>query len=186
MPVPGSATLLALLLILIMCVVFRRFSVPEMGDFQRQLIAAVNDRCSIFMRYVENDMELANDPRIVRLLSRFRSGKVLPMLPGHGAGFTRDKGREIRVCVPNDGDINTAMFVTLHELAHVLTPDNGHTPMFWSNFAFVLDVGVKAGVYSPQRFSRASPGSYCGQEITYQPLDNMGERPRRDAQRRLR
>lgn len=185
-PFRMATPFLALLLLLIMCVIFRRYSSPEMGDFQKRLINTVNARCAAFVRYVESDRELANDPRMVRLLSRFRSGQILPMLPGRGAGFTRDKGREIRVCVPDDGDINTAMFVTLHELAHVLTPDNGHTAGFWENFAFVLGAAVKAGVYSPQRFSRETPGSYCGQSITYQPLDNMGARPRLDAGRRLR
>ena len=34
------------------------------------------------------------------------------------------------------------MFVTLHELAHVMTVSVGHTEEFWTNFKFLLTKSV--------------------------------------------
>jgi hypothetical protein len=175
--------LLAAAAAFIIWLIFRSYAEPPMGEFESELLNIVNARCASLIKYIRTQPGLLDDRRVQILLMRFRAGQIRPMRPGKGAGFTVDKGREIRLCVPSDGDVMTAMFVALHELAHVVTEQNGHTPMFWANFAFLLDLAVKAGVYVPQRFSKEKPGNYCGQSITYQPLSNMGRRPTTDASR---
>jgi len=62
----------------------------------------------------------------------------------------------IHLCTkdPQNGrvyDKNTLMFVVLHELAHVLCPEIGHTETFLSINYALLDHAVRNGVYDPSK-----------------------------------
>ena len=62
----------------------------------------------------------------------------------------------IHLCTkdPQNGkgyDKNTLMFVVLHELAHVLCPDIGHTETFSSINYALLDHAVRNGFYDPSK-----------------------------------
>lgn len=46
-------------------------------------------------------------------------------------------------------DINSLLYVLLHELSHVLTPEIGHTPLFNEVFDQVLEEASKQGIYDP-------------------------------------
>ncbi len=58
-------------------------------------------------------------------------------------------------------DLNTIMYVALHELAHVVTPDGAkeHGVEFKSNFSKLLRRAAEIGVYNPRV---PIPASYCG------------------------
>lgn len=59
-------------------------------------------------------------------------------------------------------DINTLMYVTLHELGHVVTTQyesDEHGPIFRKNFANLLKMAAQRGIYDP---SLPLPQSYCG------------------------
>lgn len=79
--------------------------------------------------------------------------------------FTEDKS-VITLCVmnPRTGeyyDINTVMYVALHELAHVITPfgKETHGPEFKNNFASLLKRAHIVGVYDSRQ---PIPVAYCG------------------------
>jgi len=89
--------------------------------------------------------------------------------------YSLNKGEEICVCLrePKDetkviDDINTLMFVLIHELAHLMTEEIGHTDNFWRNMAFLLEKGNKCGVYNPINYSE-SPVMYCGVNVNQTP-----------------
>lgn len=44
-------------------------------------------------------------------------------------------------------DINSCMFVLLHELAHICTISYGHTTEFWKNMRFLLEIADFTGHY---------------------------------------
>ena len=67
-------------------------------------------------------------------------------------------------------DDNTIMFVVIHELAHVMTDEVGHTPLFWENMKFLLEEAEKVGIYRPVNYSE-EPSQYCGMEINTTPYD---------------
>ena len=67
-------------------------------------------------------------------------------------------------------DLNTMMFVAIHELAHLMTAEIGHTPTFWNNMKYLLKKGIEIGVYKKQDF-RNNPVTYCGTKITNSPLE---------------
>ncbi len=67
-------------------------------------------------------------------------------------------------------DLNTMMFVALHEMGHIATTEVGHTPMFWDNFRWLLEEAIQIGVYREQDF-KTKPVSYCGLTISDSPLN---------------
>jgi hypothetical protein len=69
-------------------------------------------------------------------------------------------------------DMNTVMFVVLHEMAHLMTAElssGKHTPEFWANFRRLLEDASRIGIYTPVNYAK-SPVDYCGMKITDSPL----------------
>lgn len=85
----------------------------------------------------------------------------------HDAGLTIDK-RDVRVCVRTntssseiENNKNATMYVTLHELGHVITESIGHSPEFWDNFAFLIANAINIGIYKYTNW-KEKPVYYCG------------------------
>jgi len=78
------------------------------------------------------------------------------------SSYTENKST-ITLCLKNKSgryyDINTVMYVALHELAHVLSHTHGHGDEFRQNFADLLRRGAAAGIYDPRQ---PIPATYCG------------------------
>ena len=73
--------------------------------------------------------------------------------------FNVNKGYEIHICL--DGrKINGAMYVFLHELAHITVEDYDHSEQFWANFKLLREHARDIGIYKPEKES-----VYCGQTI---------------------
>jgi len=80
--------------------------------------------------------------------------------------FTEDK-YAITLCIidPKTNrfyDINTLMYVTIHELSHTITRadgDDSHKDEFRGNFTRLLNEAAKKGVYDPRK---PIPEDYCG------------------------
>ena len=62
------------------------------------------------------------------------------------------------------------MFVAIHELAHLMTEEIGHPPIFWKHMKSLLKESIDIGIYIPQDF-RNNPVKYCGMEINNTPCD---------------
>jgi len=83
--------------------------------------------------------------------------------------YTINKGEKIVICLRSKllneiHDINTIMYVVIHELAHVACPEFGHTPLFKKIFIFLLKESKKIGIYTPIDY-RIKPQDYCGMTI---------------------
>jgi hypothetical protein len=79
--------------------------------------------------------------------------------------------RALFVCArEKDGTMtssNSSMFVLLHELAHIATHSWGHTPEFWENFKFFLEIAEEVGVY---RYENHDLASFCGTNLGANPV----------------
>ncbi len=75
---------------------------------------------------------------------------------------------------PNNSfiDMNTVHFVIIHELAHVMTPEVGHTKLFWENMGYLLRKASEIGIYKYYDYG-AKPIRYCGVTIDSTPF-NLG------------
>lgn len=116
-----------------------------------------------------------DEEHVQLLLKRFNPNNLLekPKSSKYTA-YSVNKGEKIVICLreketDNLIKINTLMFVSLHELAHVMTKSVGHTEEFWDNFRYLLKKSIKVGVFEHVDYSK-SPEKYCGIKITDTPL----------------
>ena len=88
--------------------------------------------------------------------------------------YSVNKGEEIAICIRNKDNtfmnINTILFVTIHELAHVMTLSTGHTKEFWNNMKYLLEEAEKINLYKPVNYNKYNE-SYCGMTINSTPYD---------------
>lgn len=98
--------------------------------------------------------QLLKDPRIVDLKTKlsgvFPELNKAKVMKGNSS-YTLNK-QKIYICTEKNGvkyDDNMLTYVTLHELAHVLCDEVGHTPKFMEIFSGLLDRAEHYGLYDP-------------------------------------
>lgn len=74
-------------------------------------------------------------------------------------GSNVNKGYEIYICLDGD-DVNSAIYVLIHELAHMSVPEYDHSSAYWDNFRDLKKLCVAKGLYTP-----AGDRRYCGDVI---------------------
>lgn len=80
--------------------------------------------------------------------------------------YSVNKGEKIILCLRDVSnfkihDINTLMYVAIHELAHVACPEYGHTQLWQEIFADLLKEAIRIGVYDDENYVM-TPKNYCG------------------------
>jgi hypothetical protein len=118
----------------------------------------------------------AYSARVARLNQRFNPDKIAE---GNEdikyTTYTLNKGEKVVFCLRARGeddrvhDLQMMTFVAIHEMAHIASVTEHHTPEFNSNFKWLLKHAVKCGIYQPENF-RQSPRRYCGIDVTESPL----------------
>lgn len=86
----------------------------------------------------------------------------IPLYEGNSS-YTENKST-ITMCLknPENGkyyDMNTLMYVALHELGHMVSKTHGHNEEFKRNFNTLLRQAENLGIYDPQK---PIPPTYCG------------------------
>lgn len=86
----------------------------------------------------------------------------IPLRKGDSA-YTENKS-VITLCLKNPKtgeyyDMNTIMYVALHELAHIVSKTHGHNEEFKRNFDALLSQASSLGIYDP---TKPIPPNYCG------------------------
>lgn len=89
--------------------------------------------------------------------------------------YSVNKGEELVICVRsrknnNLHDINLIMYVTLHEIAHIMCPEYGHGQLFQKIFKYVTQNAIKCNIYHEINF-RDNPTEYCGLTINSNIID---------------
>lgn len=83
--------------------------------------------------------------------------------------YSVNKGEKIILCIRQVDksfvDKNVVMYVAIHELGHLMTPEIGHTQRFWKNFKWLLEEAIDIGVYTKINYAK-EPSEYCGISIT--------------------
>jgi hypothetical protein len=133
------------------------------------LLATVNKKLLDLVYHIEN---LPNKPIYSDNLKRFKPDKVHENVLNFDTTYTLDKGSYMAFCLgPRyEGnlslyDLNTMMYVAIHELAHVASNSVGHTDEFKINFADLLRKAISIGIYTYIDYS-ANPVEYCGIKLT--------------------
>jgi hypothetical protein len=83
--------------------------------------------------------------------------------------YSVNKGEKLILCIRQKNkafvDKNVVTYVAVHELAHIMTKEIGHTDTFWSNFKFLLKEAIEIGMYTKVDYNE-NPQDYCGIKIT--------------------
>jgi hypothetical protein len=125
--------------------------------------------------------EYLTDKPTQLLVERYNPDSILEnSVTSKDTSYSENKGQKIVICLRDKNDppaypfvdMNTVMFVVLHEMAHLMTAElssGKHTPEFWANFRRLLEDASRIGIYTPVNYSK-SPVDYCGMKITDSPL----------------
>ena len=152
----------------------RNYEVQIKDDAQEaaDLIAKIREQLVLIVKHlIKSD---PSDERVVRLQENFNPDRIKEGIddPKY-TSYSINKGEQIVLCLRSKNklmDLNTMMFVVLHELSHICTESIGHTPEFWDNFKWILQESINIGVYKKQNF-KLNNVEYCGMSITDSPLD---------------
>ena len=156
----------------------KTYRVRDMPDKQRaaDLLAKVRINMNRFMIKLKADYP--DKGQVIRLSKNFEANpnRFYEATPdAEHTSYSVNKGEEVHLCLrqrqgANESliDENILMFVSIHEMAHMITKSIGHGPDFWNNFGWLLKEAEKGGFYKYQDFT-SQPVPYCGVSITDQP-----------------
>jgi hypothetical protein len=143
------------------------------------MLATIRANIEKVKEYYGQD-EFKTDRPAALFIERYKPQNMMENAVTSGeTSYSENKGEKIVLCLrdktnaPNYPlvDLNTVMFVVLHEMAHLMTEElssGKHTAEFWSNFRRILEDSAKIGIYKPVNYSR-KPQEYCGMTITDSP-----------------
>ena len=138
-------------------------------------LATINIRMNKLVLHVSK--KYPNKDNVKRLVNGYNPKKIYETLPtSEYTAYSENKGEKLAFCLDteknNNGkliDINTLMYVALHELSHVATKSIGHTEEFWDNFKFLIEESKEIGIYNPVDYKKNNV-KYCGMNITDNPF----------------
>jgi len=113
---------------------------------------------------------------VQRLVNGYNPQKIYETLPtSEYTAYSENKGEKLAFCLDTEKnskgrliDINTLMYVALHEVSHIATKSIGHNDEFWSNFKFMITEAKEINIYNPIDYKK-EPARYCGMNISDNP-----------------
>ncbi len=169
---------------------FERYGAKEYGltskknkDKIMKLFEQMGRRCDKLVQESHNiewvvDSETP-DGQAKRLKERWKKIRLRETDPNETTiAYIVNKDYELRVCLTDKEtrqheELNTAMFVILHELGHMASVNYGHGTEFWTNFRTILKKAIELGIYEYQDYSADGQSEhYCGLTIYSTPCDD--------------
>jgi len=150
----------------------------EKMELAANLLAEVTRNCKMLVYYMKK--KYPDDERVKRLVEGFNPKSISETLPtSELTAYSENKGEKLAFCLNKKKkddtkliDLDTLTFVSLHELAHIMTKSIGHKQEFWGNFKFLLENAKDAKIYAPIDY-KEKPSEYCGMTITDNPYYDM-------------
>ena len=158
--------------------------VRNLDDSQEaaNLLAKIRENLVKLVEYTSNEKNFKENKKeyeeykeaLIRMKNNFRPDNISESSPNNNyTSYSINKGEKIVFCIRSKTsgelvDINTMMFVALHELGHLMTKEIGHVPTYWANFKFLIKIAIHLNVYKFTDFNK-KPEEYCGVDITDTP-----------------
>ena len=152
----------------------KKYEVQRKDDSEEaaNLLATIRQKLMTLVNHLKQ--AYPGDDRVERIVNNFKPDNIKEGMEQPGTtSYSINKGEQIVLCLRTKNklvDINTMMFVVLHELSHIATTEIGHTPLFWENFKWILEESINIGIYTKIDYKK-QPLEYCGMDITSSPLD---------------
>ena len=137
------------------------------ADPQPAVIRSLRRDMTLVRDFLKQQRHL--DPDIAQLLSRFDARRICA-----GTSSFTWKKQNIHICL-NDSyedsqDYPLLLFVCIHELAHVMTPECGHGRNFWENMGVLLAVAKHLHLLDTDalraRLQRPPVKFHCGKVLS--------------------
>ncbi len=145
----------------------------ENMDKAANILAETNKRLKKLVNHCNEKYK--DRENVNRLYKGFNPDKIYETLPtSKYTAYSQNKGEKLAFCLNKEKDnkelidINTLVFVAIHELSHIASKSVGHTDEFWGNFRFLLIEAKDIGIYKPEDYNEQSK-RYCGTDITDNP-----------------
>ena len=148
-------------------------NLPDRNEAANKLASIGNSLQSLIDSLDEEEEEKGKYNK--QLKESFNPDYITENIPGSTyVAYSVNKGEELSLCVREKDtevfmDNNIILFVAIHELSHIMTPETGHTPLFWNNMKYLLEKASAMGIYTPTDY-RKNPETYCGMEINSTPM----------------
>lgn len=137
----------------------------KLSQQSADLLAVINKR---LLKLIEFQSNKTPEPYYKKNLQRYNENSISENILDLDTTYTLNKGDSMVFCLsPRNKDtlslydINTMMFVAIHELAHVASNTIGHNEEFIKNFKELLEDAIKIDLYSFVDYSK-NPVDYCG------------------------
>lgn len=143
---------------------------PDSAKMLDQLITRIN---AIIDNIRENPESTYSLQRLKHWDNTFVFENIKESWKNDSTSYSINKGEELVFCIRDKinnsiHDINTLMFVAIHELAHIITDELQHTDKFWKNMKSLLKRAEIMGLYHNVDYNM-NPVEYCGMTINSSP-----------------
>lgn len=143
---------------------------PDSAEMLDMLITRINKLIDSIKQYPDPDFTLT---RLRHWDNTFVLENIKESWKNESTSYSINKGEQLVFCIRDKlnnsiHDINTLMFVAIHELAHIVTNELQHTDKFWNNMKKLLHRAEDIGVYKYVDY-RMNPVEYCGMMIDSSP-----------------
>ena len=143
-------------------------------DLAADRLAHVNNNLNKLVNHLSK--KYPENTNVQRLINGYNPKKIYETLPtSEFTAYSENKGEKLAFCLDTEKnskgrliDMNTLMYVALHEVSHIATKSVGHTDEFWSNFKFMITEAKAINIYNPIDYKK-DPARYCGMNITDNP-----------------
>ena len=137
-------------------------------------LAHVNNNLNKLVNHLAK--KYPNEKNVQRLVNGYNPKKIYETLPtSEFTAYSENKGEKLAFCLDTEKnskgrliDINTLMYVALHEVSHIATKSIGHNDEFWNNFKFMITEAKEINIYNPINYKK-EPARYCGMTISDNP-----------------
>lgn len=155
----------------------KAYSVRRAPDAQAVADRLAELEAAVHRLLREGERLVPGDPRLRAIRERW-DGTLSEVEAADEVAFSVDKS-SVHVCLRDSAGRlegrNASMFVLIHELAHVATADYGHSPEFWANMRFLLELAERAGLYAYEDYD-SNRTTFCGHPLGASPLTCVKDR----------
>ena len=137
-----------------------RGNTSEIRQIKSNLLGDVYDRLETLVNILRNDQTLISDVPVQRLISNWNKGIILKETGNmeSDAAYVINK-KYMSICLVNFCDttkcsninslenLNLLAYVGIHELAHIMSEEIGHSTEFRTNFRFLLEYSKNINYY---------------------------------------
>ena len=126
-----------------------------------QLLKDIKWRYSVLRKHLKDTPNIDSRFEVLRKHQPIITGISSTRMNKGTIGYNVNKGYEIYICLDGN-NVEPAMHVLIHELAHMTVPEYDHSEAYWKSFRDLRQLCITLGILTPPK----EPQEYCGGKIS--------------------